>query len=99
MTSPQDIIIKPVITEKSMNGIANRKYTFKVAKNATKNEIAKAVEKLFNVEVAKVHTMNVIGRSKRINFKMPMGKKPDWKKAIVTITEKSKTIEFFESMV
>lgn len=98
MKAPQDIIIKPVITENSMGMIADKKYTFKVAKNANKIEIAKAVEALFGVKVTKVNTMIVNGRSKRLNFRMPMGHKPDWKKAIVTLSADSKGIEFFESM-
>ncbi|MGN1089727.1 MAG: 50S ribosomal protein L23 [Huintestinicola sp.] len=93
----QDIIIKPIITEKSMSGLQENKYTFKVAKNANKIEIAKAVEELFGVEVASVNTMNCRGRSKRVG--MSRGTTPDWKKAIVTLTEGSKTIEFFDGMM
>jgi large subunit ribosomal protein L23 len=96
MKSAQDIILKPVITEKSTDGLQEGKYTFKVDKNANKFEIAKAVEELFDVKVAKVNTMNCKGRKKRVGrFE---GKKPDWKKAIVTLKEDSKTIEFFEGM-
>ncbi|MGN0605206.1 MAG: 50S ribosomal protein L23 [Oscillospiraceae bacterium] len=96
MKSAQDIILKPVITEKSMDGLQEGKYTFKVDKNANKLEIAKAVEELFDVKVAKVNTMNCKGRTRRVGrFE---GKKPDWKKAIVTLKEDSKTIEFFEGM-
>ncbi len=96
MKTAQDIIIKPVITEKSMDGLQEGKYTFKVAKDANKLEIAKAVEELFDVKVAKVNTMNCKGRTRRVGrFE---GKKPDWKKAIVTLKEDSKTIEFFEGM-
>lgn len=93
----QDIIIKPIITEKSMSGLAENKYTFKVAKNANKIEIAKAVEELFGVEVKSVNTMNCRGRSKRVG--MSRGTTPAWKKAIVTLTEGSKTIEFFDGMM
>lgn len=96
MKLAQDIIIKPIITENSMNGIALRKYTFKVDKNANKIEIAKAVEKLFNVEVSKVNTMNVRGQMKRMGAHS--GYRPSWKKAIVTLKENSKGIEFFEAM-
>lgn len=97
MKAPQDIIIKPVITEKSMDELQNGKYTFKVAKNANKIEIKKAVEALFSVEVAKVNTLNVNGKAKRVGrFE---GRTSDWKKAVVTLTEDSKTIEFFEGMV
>ncbi|MDE6592949.1 MAG: 50S ribosomal protein L23 [Oscillospiraceae bacterium] len=92
----QDIVIKPIITEKSMGALAENKYTFKVAKNANKIEIAKAVEELFDVQVASVNTMNCKGRSKRVG--MNRGTTPDWKKAIVTLKEGSKTIEFFDGM-
>ena len=97
MKTAQDIILKPVITEKSMDDLQTGKYTFKVAKDANKSEIKKAVEQLFNVEVAKVNTMNCNGREKRVG--RYVGKTPDWKKAIVTLTEDSKAIEFFEGMV
>lgn len=96
MKTAQDIIIRPIITEASMAGLADKKYTFKVAKDANKIEIAKAVEELFGVSVAKVNTMNVPGRFKRQG--MNAGYKPDWKKAIVTLKADSKGIEFFESM-
>ena len=92
-----DIIIKPIITEKSMQGIANKKYTFQVAKDANKIEIAKAVVELFGVKVAKVNTINVNGKYRRQGIKG--GYTPDWKKAIVTLTEDSKSIEFFDSMM
>ncbi len=96
MKTAQDIIIKPVITEKSMDSLQEGKYTFKVDKNANKLEIAKAVEELFDVKVAKVNTVNCKGKSRRVGrFE---GKKPDWKKAIVTLKEDSKSIEFFEGM-
>lgn len=96
MKAPQDIILKPIITEASMDGINLKKYTFKVAPDAGKIEIAHAAEELFGVKVKKVNTMNCIGRSKRMG--QSMGKKPDWKKAIITLKEDSKPIEFFESM-
>ncbi len=96
MKTAQDIIIKPVITEKSMDGLQAGKYTFKVAKDATKPEIKKAVEKLFGVEVAKVTTMNVKGKMKRLG--RYEGMTPSWKKAVITLTPDSKTIEFFEGM-
>ena len=79
----EDIIIAPVITEKSNDGINEGRYTFKVNKKATKVEIAKAVEKLFEVRVLKVNTMNVDGKTKRVGYHV--GKTSDWKKAIVTI--------------
>ena len=97
MKTAQDIILKPVITEKSMDDLQAGKYTFKVAKDANKSEIKKAVETLFGVQVAKVNTLNVRGRAKRVG--RFMGKTADWKKAIITLTEGSKTIEFFEGMV
>ncbi len=94
----QDIIIRPIITENSMDGLADRKYTFKVAKNANKIEIKKAVEQLFkDVKVEKVNTMNVRGKKKRMGRNE--GYTPAWKKAIVTITPDSKTIEFFDGMI
>ena len=93
----QDIIIKPIITEKSMGGLQENKYTFKVAKNANKIEIAKAVEELFGVQVASVNTMNVRGRAKRVGLNR--GVTPSWKKSIVTLAEGSKTIEFFDGMM
>ena len=79
----EDIILKPIITEKSSSNVANGKYTFKVAKKATKVQIANAVEKLFNVKVTNVNTMTVKGKEKRVGAHS--GKRPDWKKAIVTI--------------
>ena len=97
MKRAQDIILKPIITEKSMAGISLKKYTFKVAKDANKIEIAKAVDELFGVNVAKVNTMNCKGRFKRMGRNE--GYTPDWKKAIVTLSEDSKGIEFFEGMV
>ena len=97
MRTAQDIIIKPVITEKSMDGLQAGKYTFKVAKDATKPEIKKAIEKLFGVEVDKVTTMNVKGKMKRLG--RYEGMTASWKKAVVTLTEDSKTIEFFDGMM
>lgn len=96
MKAAQDIIVRPVITEKSMAGIPFKKYTFRVAKDANKIEIAQAVEELFGVKVAKVNTLHVRGRSKRVG--KYTGYTSDWKKAIVTLKEDSKTIEFFEGM-
>ena len=80
---PEDIIIAPVVTEKSNDELQQGKYTFKVNKKATKIEIAKAVEKLFEVKVLKVNTMTVSGKKKRVGYHV--GKTSDWKKAIVTI--------------
>ena len=92
----QDIIIAPVITEASMDRIADKTYTFKVAKNATKPEIAKAVEVMFGVKVDKVNTINVKRKAKRQGY--TSGYTAAWKKAIVTLKPNSKTIEFFEGM-
>jgi len=93
----QDIIIRPIITEKSMLGIADKKYTFEVAKSATKIDIARAVEELFKVKVEKVTTVNVRGHLRRQGrFE---GYTRAWKKAYVTLTKDSKTIEFFEGMM
>lgn len=93
----QDIILRPIITENSMDGIADRKYTFEVAKDANKIEIAKAVEELFEVKVAKVNTVNVSGKLRR--YGRYEGFTASRKKAIVTLTEDSKTIEFFDGMM
>jgi len=93
----QEIIIRPIITEKSMSQFAMKKYTFEVAKSANKIEIAKAVEELFPVKVSKVNTMNVRGHLRRQG--RSQGYTPSWKKAIVTLTEDSKPIDFFESMI
>lgn len=94
----RDIILKPVITEKSMIGVATeKKYTFKVANKANKIQIAKAVEEIFGVKVAKVNTVSVRGRLRRQGRNE--GYTPSWKKAYVTLTEDSKTIEFFEGMM
>ncbi len=93
----QDIILRPIITENSMDGIADRKYTFEVAKDANKIEIAKAVEELFEVKVAKVNTINVDGKLRR--YGRFEGFTASRKKAIVTLTEDSKTIEFFDGMM
>ena len=90
-----DIIRKPVVTEASMAATADRKYTFVVD---NKVEIAKAVEKIFDVKVEKVTTMNYDGKKKRMGMARP-GKRADWKKAIVKLTADSKTIELFEQMV
>ena len=98
MKAAQDIILKPIITEESMMGIMVKKYTFKVAKDANKVEIAKAIEEVFpGTKVAKVNTMNVRGQKRRQG--MNVGYTPSWKKAIVTLTEDSKTIEFFDGMM
>ena len=93
----QDIIIKPIITEASMDGMADRKYAFKVLKSATKPEIANAVETMFKgVKVADVNTINMKSKPKRLG--VHAGRTATWKKAIVTLTADSKTIEFFEGL-
>ncbi len=91
-----DIIISPILTEKSYDGIADKKYTFKVATNATKTQIKVAVEDIFGVKVEKVNTVNVNGKKKRMGRNE--GMTSDYKKAIVTLTQDSKAIEFFESL-
>lgn len=96
MKAPQDIILKPIITEKSMDGLQTGKYTFKVATDANKIEIKSAIEKLFGVKVAKINTMNCKGHMRRVG--RYVGNKPDWKKAVITLTEDSKGIEFFDGM-
>lgn len=93
----QDIILRPIITEESMAGIAVKKYTFEVAKDANKIEVAKAAKELFGVEVESVNTVNCKGKLRR--YGRFEGYKPSWKKAIVTLTESSKTIEFFDGMM
>ena len=97
MKTAHDIILAPVITENSMMGVANKKYTFKVATDANKIEIADAVEKLFGVKVEKVNTINVRGRWRRQG--LHGGYTAASNKAIVTLKEGSKGIDFFESMV
>ena len=93
-----DVIIRPIITERSMAGAADKKYVFEVATAAGKIEIKKAVEEAFGVKVAKVNTMIVPGKVKRMGAGRP-GRTKDWKKAIVQLTDDSKTIELFEGMV
>ncbi len=94
----QDIIIAPVITEKSMSGIADKKYTFKVAKTAGKVEIANAVETVFpGVKVEKVNTINVRGQERRRG--RYTGYTASWKKAVVTLKKDSKPIEFFDGLI
>ena len=109
MKAAQDIILKPIITEQSMDGLPNNKYTFQVAKDANKLEIKAAVEELFNVEVVKVNTVNCRGRQKRMG--RFVGTTASYKKAVVTVNpepvnakgtkkadKKRGTIEFFEGM-
>ena len=96
MRMVEDIIIRPIITEASMDKMANKTYTFKVAKDATKPEIAEAVEKMFKVKVAYVNTISMKKKPKRMG--VHEGYTSEWKKAIVQLTEDSETIEFFEGM-
>ena len=92
-----DIIIRPLITEKSMDSVAEKRYCFEVAKNATKAEIAEAVEAMFKkTKVAKVNIINMKKKPKR--YGVHFGYTSEWKKAIVTLTEDSAPIEFFDSM-
>ena len=93
-----DIIKRPVITEQSMENVADKKYVFMVDINSNKTEIKAAVEAVFGVKVAKVNTVRMQGKVKRTGA-YPAGKRADYKKAIVTLTADSKTIELFEGMV
>ena len=98
MTKAYDIIKKPVLTEKSYMEMANKKFTFEVAINANKTEIKAAVEEIFGVKVSKVNTVRMQGKVKRPGA-YPAGRRAAYKKAVVTLTADSKTIEFFEGMV
>ena len=91
-----DIIIQPILSEKSFDGIPDKKYTFKVLKSATKSQIKAAVEQIFGVRVEKVNTVNYDGKLKRMGRNE--GRRSAYKKAIVTLTDDSKAIEFFESL-
>ena len=97
MKTAYDIIIKPVITEQSMEATEEKKYVFQVANDANKIEIKKAVEEIFGVKVEKVNTIRMEGKLKR-NGRF-IGRRANWKKAMVKLTADSKTIEFFEGMV
>jgi len=92
----QDIIIRPLLTEKGYDGIADKKYTFIVAQSANKTQIKLAIEKLFGVQVASVNTVNCKGKLKRMGRNE--GYTPDYKKAVVQLKADSKTIEFFDSL-
>ena len=98
MKNIYDIIRRPVITEQSMADVADKKYVFMVDIDSNKTEIKEAVETIFGVKVAKVNTIRMQGKVKRTGA-YPAGKRADYKKAIVTLTADSKTIEFFEGMV
>lgn len=96
MYNPHDLIRRPLVTEKSMDIMADKKYSFEVDKRANKTEIKNAIEQVFGVKVKSVNTMNMLGKMKRQGANM--GRRPSWKKAIVTLTDDSKAIEFFEGM-
>ena len=98
MKTAYDIIIKPVITEQSMEATEDKKYVFQVAIDANKVEIKKAVEEIFGVKVEKVNTIRMEGKEKRQGA-ASAGRRASWKKAMVKLTADSKTIEFFEGMV
>ena len=91
-----DVIKRPLITEQSMDMMAENKYTFEVVKTATKPEIREAVEEIFGVKVEKVYIMNMRGKLKRQG--VHQGRRPSWKKAIVKLTDDSEPIEFFDSI-
>ena len=97
MKTMHDVIIRPIITEASMDRIADKKYTFKVASDTNKVEVKKACEELFGVNVEKVTIINVKSKNKRVGYHF--GKTSEWKKAIVKLTADSKTIEFFDEMM
>ena len=97
MKMPYDIILRPVITERSMEKAGDKVYTFEVARDANKIEVREAVETIFGVNVKSVNTMNVQGKEKRMG--VHIGRRSARKKAIVRLTEASKPIEFFEGMV
>ena len=98
MKNAYDVIRRPIITEQSMEHTDLKKYVFEVARDAGKIEIKKAVEEVFGVKVAKVNTLTVKGKEKR-QGRTPAGYTATWKKAVVRLTDDSKTIEFFEGMV
>ncbi len=97
MKTAHDVIIRPIITEASMERLGDKVYTFEVEKSASKPEIKKAVEELFKVDVEKVNTIVMKSKPKRVGYHM--GSTSEWKKAIVKLTAASKTIEFFDSMM
>ena len=98
MRTAYDVILRPIITEQSMEHLDLKKYVFEVARDANKTEIKQAVEEIFGVQVTKVTTLNLKGKKKRVG-RYPEGHRRDWKKAVVKLTDSSKTIEFFEGMV
>jgi len=96
MKDPRDIIIKPILTEKSYDQLPMKKYTFLVDIDANKTEIKKAVEEIFGVKVANVNTCRKQGKLKRLRYQV--GRRPETKKAFVSLKPESKGIEFFEGM-
>jgi large subunit ribosomal protein L23 len=96
MRSPYDVILKPVISERSMADAENKKYTFKVATDANKTEVKYALEEIFGVQIDKVNIMNYRGKLKRMGKNV--GRTSAVKKAIVTLAKSSKEIEFFQSL-
>ncbi|MDD7397802.1 MAG: 50S ribosomal protein L23 [Eubacteriales bacterium] len=96
MMNAYDIILKPILSEKSFDGISDKRYTFEVAKSASKTDIKNAVEQIFKVKVEKVNTVNYDGKIKRMG--RHEGRTASYKKAIVQLTKESKAIEFFESL-
>jgi len=98
MKTAYDIVLRPIISEQSTEHVDIKKYVFEVAPDANKIEIRKAIEEIFDVEVTKVTTMNIKGKKKRTG-RYPEGSRKDWKKAVVKLSDGSKTIEFFEGLV
>ena len=98
MRTAYDIILRPIITEQSTEHVDLKKYVFAVARGANKIEIKNAVEEIFGVSVDKVRTLNMKGKRKRMG-RYPEGSRSDWKKAVVKLTDGSKTIEFFEGLM
>lgn len=98
MKNAYDIIIRPVITEQSMEAVDAKRYVFMVAQSANKTQIKDAIEEIFGVKVEKVNTLRMEGKEKRQGA-YPAGRRPSYKKAMVKLTADSKTIEFFEGMV
>jgi len=98
MRTAYDIILRPIISEQSTEHVDLKKYVFEVARDANKIEIKNAVEEIFGVEVIKVTTLNMLGKKKRMG-RHPEGSRRDWKKAVVKLSDGSKTIEFFEGLM
>ncbi len=98
MKNAYDVIVKPIITEQSMEAADDKRYVFQVAVDATKIDIKRAVEEIFGVKVDKVNTIRMQGKEKRQGA-YPAGRRASWKKAMVRLTPDSKSIEFFEGMV